>query len=85
MNESGIVTDTQRELLLGWGSAVHPASRGRGDAGRGADRCGQATKGVWGMSGRRQATKGVEDCDKPGEAVKRALIPGSPNERALNP
>jgi len=28
---------------------------------------------VWGMSRRQQATKGVEDCDKPGGAVKRAL------------
>ena len=47
--------------------------------GRGLDQCGQATKGVWGMSGRQEAMKGVEDCDKPGEAVKRALIPGSLN------
>ena len=51
----------------------------------GQDKCGQATKGVWGMSRRQEAMKGVEDCDKPGEAVKRALIPGFPNERALNP
>ena len=51
----------------------------RGDAGRGRDQCGQATKGVWGMSGRQEAMKGVEDCDNPGEAVKRALIPGSLN------
>jgi len=27
----------------------------------------------------------VEDCDKPGEAVKRALMPGFPNRRVLNP
>ena len=53
--------------------------------GRGQDQCGQATKGVWGMSRRQQAMKGVEDCDKPGEVVKRALIPGYPNYRALNP
>ena len=53
--------------------------------GRGQDQCGQATKGVWGMSRRQQAKKGVEDCDKPGGAVKRALIPGCPNDRALNP
>ena len=49
------------------------------------DQCGQATKGMWGMSWRQEAMKGVEDCDKPGEVVKRALIPGYPNERALNP
>ena len=49
------------------------------------DQCGQATKGMWGMSWRQKAMKGVEDCDKPGEAVKRALIPGSPNHRTLNP
>ena len=40
------------------------------------DSCGQATKGAWGMSWRQKALKGVEDCDKPGEVVKRALIPG---------
>ena len=28
--------------------------------------------------------KGVEDCDKPGEAVKRALIPGFLNDCMLN-
>src|SRR5262245_45457151 len=55
-----------------------PAWRhGGGNGGR--DQCGQATKGVWGMSRRRQATKGAEDCDNPGGAVKRALRPGSPN------
>ena len=46
---------------------------------RGRDQCGQATKGMWGMSWRQEAMKGVEDCDKPGGAVKRALIPGSLN------
>jgi len=40
---------------------------------------------VWGMSWRQEAMKGVEDCDKPGEAVKRALIPGFPNGQVLNP
>jgi len=49
------------------------------------DSCGQATKGAWGMSWRQEAMKGVEDCDKPGGAVKQALIPGSPNQRTLNP
>ena len=49
------------------------------------DQCGQATKGMWGMSRRQQAMKGVEDCDKPGGAVKRALSPGCPNYHALNP
>jgi len=49
------------------------------------DQCGQATKGVWGMSWRQEAKKGVEDCDKPGGMVKRVLIPGYPNERMLNP
>jgi hypothetical protein len=45
---------------------------------------GQATKGVWWMSRRQEAMKGVEDCEKPGEAVKQALIPGSLNYRTLN-
>ena len=45
----------------------------------GQEQCGQATKGVWGMSWRQKAMKGVEDCEKPGEAVKRALNPGYPN------
>jgi len=40
---------------------------------------------VWGMSWRQKAMKGVEGCEKPGEAVKRALIPGYPNDRTLNP
>ena len=52
---------------------------------RGQDQCGQATKGVWGMSWRQEAKKGVEDCDKPGGLVKRELIPGCPNDPALNP
>jgi len=52
---------------------------------RGDGQCGQATKGVWGMSWRQEAMKGVEDCDKPGGAVKRALIPGSLNDRRVNP
>jgi hypothetical protein len=50
------------------------------DGGRqGQDQCGQATKGMWGMSRRQQAMKGVEDCDKPGVTVKQVLIPGFPN------
>ena len=36
------------------------------------------------MSWRQKAMKGVEGCDKPGEVVKRALIPGSLNDRMLN-
>jgi hypothetical protein len=40
---------------------------------------------MWGMSWRQEAMKGVEDCDKPGEAVNQALIPGFPNDRVLNP
>jgi len=37
------------------------------------------------MPWHQEAMKGVEDCDKPGGAVKRALIPGFPNSGALNP
>jgi hypothetical protein len=48
------------------------------------DQCGQVTKGVWGMSRRQEAMKGVEDCDKPGGLVKRELSPGFPNDRVLN-
>ena len=43
------------------------------------DNCGQATKGVWGMSRCQKAMKGVEVCDKPGGTDKRVLIPGFPN------
>jgi len=39
---------------------------------------------MWGMSRRQVAMKGVEGCDKPGGAVKRALIPGSLNYHGLN-
>ncbi len=52
---------------------------------RARGQCGQATKGVWGMSWRQEATKGAEDCDKLGGAVKRALIPRFPNHHRLNP
>ena len=44
------------------------------------DKCGQATKGAGWMSWHREATKDVVACDKPGEAGKRALIPGCLNE-----
>jgi hypothetical protein len=70
---------TLRSLTTGYGL------RTTDFLGRGQDQCGQATKGVWGMSRRQKAMKGVEDCDKPGGAVKRALSPGCPNYRALNP
>lgn len=36
------------------------------------------------MSWHQKALKGVEDCEKPGVAVKQALIPGFPNWLALN-
>ena len=49
------------------------------------DSCGQATKGTWGMSWCQEVLKGVEDCEKPGGVVKRALIPGFLNRRTLNP
>ena len=62
----------------GRGSWMQPFSRPAA-AGRGRGQCGQATKGVWGMSGRQEAMKGVEDCDKPGGSVKRESIPGSLN------
>ncbi len=52
--------------------------------GRGLDICGQATKGTWGMSWHQKAKKGVEVCEKPGVVDKRTLIPGFPNQRALN-
>jgi hypothetical protein len=44
------------------------------------DKCGQATKGAGWMSWHREATKDAVACDKPGEAGKRALIPGFLNE-----
>ena len=56
-----------------------------GTGGGGQEQCGQAIKGMWGMSWRQKAMKGVEDCDKLGVAVKQALIPRYPNYRALNP
>lgn len=54
-------------------------------AGRAVDKCGQAIKSAWGMPWRQKAMKGVEGCEKPGVAVKRALIPGFPNRQVLNP
>lgn len=37
------------------------------------------------MSWHQKAKKGVEVCEKPGEADKQALIPGFPNPATLNP
>ncbi len=37
------------------------------------------------MSWHQEALKGVEDCEKLGETVKRVLIPRFPNRRTLNP
>ena len=48
-------------------------------SGRALDKCGQATKGAWGMSWRQKALKGVEDCEKLGGVVKQMLIPRSLN------
>ena len=42
-------------------------------------KCGQATKGVWGMSWHQEAMKGVEVCEKPGGVDKQVMIPGFPN------
>ena len=56
----------------------------RESARRAVGQCCQANKSVWGMSWRQEAKKGVADCDKPGGAVKRALIPGSLNDCILN-
>ena len=53
--------------------------------GRALDSGGQAPKGAWGMSRRQEASKGAEDCDKPGETVKQVMIPGFPNWPCLNP
>ncbi len=77
LRDGGLVTTILVELDRAW----QPPCWGE----REQDQCGQATKGVWGMSWRQKAMKGVENCDKPGEAVKRALIPGFPNDRMLNP
>jgi len=49
------------------------------------DKCGQATKGVWGMSWYPEAMKGVEVCEMPGGVDKQAMIPGFPNWRIVNP
>lgn len=46
---------------------------------RAFDKCGQATKGVWGMSWHQEAMKGVEVCDKLGGVDKQVMIPRFPN------
>src|SRR5277367_4494894 len=71
-------------ILFSGAMATCPARGGDPRAG-GQEQCGQATKGMWGMSWRQKAMKGVEDCEKPGVAVNRALIPGFPNYHVLNP
>ncbi len=73
-----IVTDysSGRNSIVGWVCAS--------ELGWGLDICGQATKSIWGMSWHQKAKKGVEVCEKPGVVDKRTLIPGFPNQRALN-
>ena len=69
-----------------WEFDISPsARRERPETIQGRDACGQASKGVWGMSRRQEAMKGVEDCDKLGGMVKRVLIPRFPNDPKLNP
>ena len=46
---------------------------------RALDKCGQATKGVWGMSWHQEAMKGVEVCEKLGGVDKQMMIPRFPN------
>ena len=46
---------------------------------RAFDKCGQATKGVWGMSWHQEAMKGVEVCEKLGGVDKQVMIPRYPN------
>lgn len=46
---------------------------------RGKDNCGQVTKGAWWMPWCQESMKDAVGCDKPGVAVKQALIPGFPN------
>ena len=46
---------------------------------RALDKCGQATKGVWGMSWHQEAMKGVEVCEKLGGVDKQVMIPRFPN------
>jgi hypothetical protein len=74
-------------LAVSWSSAPVRSAPAGAAAARvgGQEQCGQAIKGMWGMSWRQKAMKGVEDCDKPGVAVNQALIPGFPNDRTLNP
>ena len=43
---------------------------------RALDKCGQVTKGAWGMSWYQEAMKGVEVCEKLGGADKQVMIPG---------
>ncbi|RIK73037.1 MAG: hypothetical protein DCC67_18380 [Planctomycetota bacterium] len=66
-------------------SGVSEPARLRARRSRAFDKCGQATKGVWGMSWHQEAMKGVEVCEKLGGADKQVMIPRFPNWRAVNP
>jgi len=56
-----------------------PGSLRRVSCSRALDKCGQATKGVWGMSWHQKAMKGVEVCEKLGGVDKQMMIPRFPN------
>ena len=53
-------------------------TQGVATRGEGANNAAKLVRACGGCLGARRL-KGVEDCDKPGGAVKRALIPGYPS------
>lgn len=75
-----VTTASQQLSVAGHHLAIKPYA-----ASRIIHHGGQVNKGVWRMSRRQEAMKGVEGCEKPGVAVKQAMIPGFPNYHALNP
>ena len=70
-----LVMNSESDRIIGHLYCARPARSWTG-----VGKCGQAIKGAGWMSWHREATKDVAACDKPGEAGKRALIPGSLNE-----
>ena len=67
-------------VWVGFGDvACQVHSGGGGDADKGLNNVAKLLRACGGCLGARRR-KGVEDCDKPGGAVKRVLIPGYPSQ-----
>jgi hypothetical protein len=65
-------------MLAGWSLLSQERESRKMTRGEGANNAAKLVRACGGCLGARRL-KGVEDCEKPGGVVKRALIPGYPS------